>query len=290
MIGQIRTSRLLAISVAAVLLAGCSLTRVAYNNADAALAFLGKEYFDLDGVQSRELQARIARLHEWHRANELPVYATLMRAASRRAAKGIAAADVAWAIASLRVRYRRFAAHAAEDLAPVLATLGAAQLAVLEHKFAESNEKYAKEYLPADENKRRRTQVERAVERFEDFTGDLDSEQKARIERFVVAHQAHVALRFEDRQRWQREALALLRQHRAAPDLGERLAGLFIHPESRRSEEFIREDQRWEDDLAQLIVDLDRTLTPRQRAHVVRRFDDYAEDCAVLAARKGEAA
>lgn len=270
-------------------LAGCSLTRVAYDNADTALRFMISEIFDLDGVQSGELKVRIAQLHRWHRASELPVYAALLREAARRAAQGITADDVAWGIGNLRARYRRFAAEAAGELAPVLATLGTAQLAALEHKFAENNERYAKEYLPADPATRRRAQVERAVERFEYFTGALTPDQRARIGLFVAAHEAHVVLRFEDRQRWQHEAVALLRAHRGEQELGRRLVELFARPELRRSEEFVREDKRWEDDLAQLIVDLDGTLTPRQRARVVRRLDGYAEDCAALAAKKGEA-
>jgi len=61
---------------------------------------------------------------------------------------------------------------------------------------------------------------------------------------------------------------------------------MFDKPELRRSEEFIREDTRWDDDLGQLIVDLDLSLSARQRAQVVRRLSDYAEDFAVLAGRR----
>ena len=65
---------------------------------------------------------------------------------------------------------------------------------------------------------------------------------------------------------------------------------MFTRPELRRSEEFVREDKRWDEDLGQLIVDLDRSLSPKQRAQVVRRLSDYAEDFAVLAGRRKEAA
>lgn len=272
-----------------LLVAGCSLTRIAYDNADTALRFTLSEYFDLDGAQSGELKVRVVRLHQWHRASELPVYAALLHEAARRAEKGITAPDVAWGIGNLRARYRRFAAETAGELAPVLATLGTAQLAALEHRFAESNEKYAKEYLPADPARRRRAQAGRTIRRFEDFTGDLTPDQRARIERFVAAHEAHFALRFEDRQRWQHDAVALLRAQRRADELGRGLAELFTRPELRRSEDWVRQEKRWEDDLAQLIVDLDGTLTPKQRAHVVRRLDGYADDCAVLAGKKSEA-
>jgi len=266
-------------SAGALALAACSATRVAYDNADTVIRFMASSYLDLDPAQSEDLRPRIARFHQWHRVNELPAYAALLQSASRRAANGVTAEDVSWGLGNLRARYRGLAAKAAEDAAPVLATLRPAQLAVLERKFAESNEKYAKEFLPADEKKRLR-----------DFAGGLTPEQEARIGGFVAAHERHAALRFEDRQRLQRELVALIMQHREPQELGRQLAEMFTRPEARRSEEFLREDRRWDEDFAQLVVDLDRSLSPAQRARVVRRLSDYAEDCAVLAGKKTEAA
>src|SRR6266571_1529324 len=277
-------------SAGVLALAACSATRVAYDNADTVIRFMASSYLDLDSAQSEDLRPRIARFHQWHRVNELPAYAALLQSASRRAANGVTAEDVSWGLDNLRARYRGLAAKAAEDAAPVLATLRPAQLAVLERKFAESNEKYAKEFLPADEKKRLRAQGKRMLERLRDFAGELTPEQEARIGGFVAAHERHAALRFEDRQRLQRELVALLEQRREPQELGRQLAEMFTRPEARRSEEFLREDRRWDGDFAQLIADLDRSLSPAQRARVVRRLSGYAEDCAVLAGKKTEAA
>jgi len=270
-------------------LASCSATKVAYDNADTMLRFMASSYLDLDAAQSDDLTPRIVRFHQWHRSNELPVYVALLRSASQRAAEGITAQDVAWGLANVRLRYRRFAAKAAEDAAPVLATLANAQLAALERKLAENNEKYTKEFLSSDDKERRRKQLKRMLERFRDFAGELTPDQEAYIGRFALAHERHVALRFEDRQRWQRDFVTALRRERKPEELGRRLAEVFERPELRRSEEFIREDTRWDEDLGLLIVELDRSLSPKQRAHVVRRLSDYAEDFAVLAGRRKEA-
>jgi hypothetical protein len=280
----------LMIAALALALAGCSATRIAYDNADTVLRFMASRYLDLDAEQWEDLKPRIARFQMWHRESELPVYAGLLHSAGERAAQGITAEDVAWGLANVRARYRRFAAKAAEDAAPVLATLTPAQLATLEHRFAENNEKYAKEFLSGDEEKRRHAQVKRMIERFRDFAGDLTRAQEARIERFVLAHERHVELRFEDRQHWERDLLAALREQHGPQELGRRLADIFDRPEQRRSEEFVREDRRWDEDLGQLIVDLDRSLSEKQRAKVVRRLSDYAEDFAVLAGERKEAA
>jgi len=282
--------RFFLLAICALVLAACSATRVAYDNADTMLRFMASSYLDLDAAQSDDLTPRIARFHQWHRSNELPAYAVLLRSASQRAAEGITAEDVTWGLTNVRLRYRRFAAKAAEDAAPVLATLAPLQLAALERKFSENNEKYAKEFLPSDDKERRRRQLKRMLERFRDFAGELTPDQEARIERFALDHERHVALRFEDRQRWQRDFVAALRRERKPEELGRHLAGMFERPELRRSEEFIREDKRWDEDLGRLIVDLDRSLSPKQRAQVVRRLSDYAEDFAVLAGRRKEAA
>lgn len=270
-------------------LASCSATRIAYDNANTVLRFMASSYLELDDAQAEDLGQRIARFHQWHRASELPVYAALLRSASARAAGGITAEDVAWGLANVRARYRRLAAKAAEDAAPVLMTLSSAQLAALERKFAENNEKYARKFLAADDAERRGAQAKRMLGHFRDFAGRLTPDQEARIERFALAHERHVFLRFEDRRRWQQQAVAALVRRRSAPELGRALAETFEKPELRRSEEFIGEDERWDEDLGRLIVDLDRSLSAEQRARVVRRLSGYAEDFAALAGGSKEA-
>jgi hypothetical protein len=282
--------KVLLLLAATSLLIGCSATRIAYDNFGLVSRFMLGRYVDLDPAQADALKPRVAGFHQWHRANELPAYAAVLRSASQRAAEGITAEDVQWGIASVRAHLRAFTARAAVEVAPVLVTLGAAQVAEIEHTFAENNEKYAREYLASDDARRRRAQLKRAIGRFSEFAGDLTDEQEARVEQFLLAHERHVVLRFEDRQHWQRDAIALIRQHREPQELGRRLAETFTRPELRRTEEFAREDKRWEEDFAHLVVELDRSMSARQRASVVKRLRDYAEDAAVLAGKRGEAA
>ncbi len=267
-------------------LSACSAVRVGYNNADTVLRYMAWEYFDLDGAQYDDVKTRLARLHEWHRAKELPLYAEIAREARQRAANSANEKDVAWGFGALRTRYRAVAARAAEDAAPLLATLSPEQLIHLEKKIAKRNEKFAEEYLPEDERSRIRVQTKKMIERFEDFTGSLSDEQEMRIGRFIRDHQRFTRLRFQDRQRWQREALALIRSHRDPRELGSRLAALFSHPEIYRDQEYARVADRWEADFAGLVVDLSRTLTPEQRVRALRRMETYAEDFHDLAGGK----
>jgi len=70
----------------------------------------------------------------------------------------------------------------------VLVTLAPAQITALERKFADNNEKFEKEFLPATRasaGARRRS----ACSALRDFAGELTVDQEARIELFALAHE-----------------------------------------------------------------------------------------------------
>ena len=128
------------------------------------------------------------------------------------------------------------------------------------------------------------------VEQFEEWTGDLNSSQRSRIDRFVLSHPEIYERRLEERRRWQRQAVALIKSHRTASELAPLLGRLFAEPESGRPENYVRDMRRWESDLAGLIVDLVATLSAEQRARVLRRLERYAEDFRALSGARRAAA
>jgi uncharacterized protein DUF6279 len=279
----VRSFAWIAVAVA-LLVAGCSgMTRLAYNNADVWLRKVANDYFDLDDAQADDLKVRLRRFHAWHRANELPQYVAFLRTAERRFTKGLTPEDVAWGLSTARARFRALAAKAAEEAAPMLSGLSQEQITVLERKLAENNVKYVRDNLPADERRRMRVQTRRMVDSLRQWTGDLTRDQEARVERFVRAHDRFVQMRFDDRVRGQREAVALLRKRLPAKELAPRLVQHFTEPDARRSDEYRREEKRWEIDFGRLLAELSGTLSAEQRAHVVNSVERYADDFAILA-------
>lgn len=275
--------RIVLIVTAAAIVGGCGVVRVAYNNGGFALRMMADDYFDLQGEQEEFFKAQLARFHEWHRREELPVYARVFGGAAERVERGLAREDVVWAIREVRERYRSFVLQAAEDAAPVLATLEADNFAALERKFADGNAKFVKEYVSGDQAKRDRARAKRLEERFESFLGDLTGEQRKLIARFAQSQPNMSQVRLEDRKRRQREFVALLKQYRTSPELTARLRGYFLNWEQDRSPEHAQQSREWEDRLVTLILDMDRSMTPEQRAHTVQKFASYADDFVVLA-------
>ncbi len=272
------------IVVLAVALGGCGgVMRIAYNHGDIALRMMAYEYFDLQGDQQEVFKTQLARFHDWHRREELPLYAGAFQGSADRLARGLTREDVLWGAAVVRDRYRSIVAQAADEGAPVLATFGPDNYAALAKKLADNNQKFAKEYLAGDQAKRDRARAKWLEERFEFFIGDLSDSQRALIVRFVQMQPRMSEVRFNDRKRRQQEFVQLVKEQQSSPELAERLRGFFLNWERDRGPEHAQLAREWEDRLVQLALEIDRTLTPEQRQRAVQRFESLAEDCRALA-------
>lgn len=275
---------LLAALALACLLSGCGgAVRVAYNNGDIALRYMADDYLDLREAQEDVLRTQVAQFHAWHRRHELPEYAAVALHAADRAQKGVRREDVTWIIGALRERARVLAGHAVDAALPVVQTLGPANIAALERKFDNANDKYAEDNLRGDRERVARRQVKQAQERFAEWLGDLRPEQEALVEAYVRANPERNAIaRFEDRKRRQQELLALLRAPRDA-GWQTRLRDHFVHWERGRTPEQVRLFKEWEERLVKLVLEIDATLSPQQRKHFAAKLDRYADDFRALA-------
>jgi hypothetical protein len=276
---------LLALS-AALLLAGCGTAlRVAYNQGDVAMRLAAHEYLDLHGEQSDLFKEQVKVFHAWHRTEELPRYAELLDGAAKRVQKGLAPEDVRWAAAGIRERTRALTEQAVDDAAPVLVTLDADNFLALEKKFAATNAKFAKDYLSPDESRNERNRAKRMKENFEDWLGTLSDEQEAMIEAYVRASPRINAALFEDRKRRQRELVELLKANRGNPGLTAKVRAFMLDWEAQRGPEYARLAREQEERLTDLLVAMDKTLSPKQRQHAVDRLTFYAKEFSILAAQ-----
>jgi hypothetical protein len=281
--------RLAAGTLLLALLGGCTAVRIAYNNADTLVRYMATDYVDFEPGQNDAFKARLTRFHEWHRTQELPGYVALLAEARRRVARGLAEEDVDWALTELHQRYQRLAAQAAAEAAPLLLTLSPSQIADMERKLAEGNAKFAREHHFDDTGRRIRKHARQMRGRFEDWMGGLSEGQEERIDRFVRDHDGLVLLRYEERQRRQREGVALIRGERDPAVLARRLTALFVQPADGKSAGYGAALARYEQALARLVLDIDRSASPQQRERTARRMERYADDFVVLSGRNAVA-
>lgn len=275
----------------AALLAACTFTRFAYNQADIVAAWMVDDYFGLDQLQKQEFNKRFERFHAWHRHEQLPEYSQFMRAAQTRAQRGLYREDVAWFTEGLRARLRIIIRHAAPEAAVLLATLTPAQIEVLQRRLEKANRKFVKTHkLNGTPEERQEAEAKRMVKAIRDWLSPLTAEQEQRVA--VLARELPPVqhLRYAERQRRQKEFIELL-AHRTEDRarFTARLIDWASNWERGRSADYQKRlDANWAK-RAEIYVAIDRMFTPEQRTAYVQRIQSYSDDFAQLARREGGA-
>ncbi len=275
--------RLVAAFAAVVALAGCAgAMRIVYESADAFARWKANSYLHLAGADSDELDERIDAFHEWHRAVALPRYARIAEEAAGRVGDGLSQADLVWGYDSLVAHGGESLRAAAERIAPLLDRVGPEQLRHIERGFAEDNRRFAKDYLRGNEEERRKRRVRRTAERLEDWVGRLSEAQLARVQQYAERVPAIDEMRDADRRRLLAGFLEIVRERMAR----ERLPGFAAGWQAGRDPAYAAASEAFRREFHALLLDLDRMLTPEQRARAVARLRGYAADFAALADKR----
>ena len=256
----------------AVFLQGCSVTRVAYDNADVFLRWQVNYYFDLQGEQPDELDRGLAALLAWHRAQALPQYARLSEDAAARMERGVRLEDLEWSYDALQAQVKEALGAAAGESAGLLDRLSPAQIGHLEQRLAEENRKFAKEQLQGTMEERHQRRVKRNVEQLEEWYGPLGDAQVARVRLYSARAPFSAELRERDRKRRQAEFVAMLRAREAK----RRLAHWLDAWESDREPAYAEAALATRGEYMQLLLDLDKTLSIEQRKRAAARLRRYA--------------
>jgi hypothetical protein len=235
-------------------------------------------YVDMDRAQTRALKAELGQLHAWHRQEELPRYAAFLDEVSGRLERGLAREDVVWAIGVVRVRYEVLSRQAAEGLVPLLLTLNARQVEDLEVRFEADNRKFYASNLPDDPDEALRVRADWIRARVEDWIGQTTPAQRDRLVALVRAFPDVPAQRLADRKRRQAQLIEALRVHAPGGASRAELYTLLTEPDDGRSGQYRATLAAWQASFVDAIVDLDRSLTPRQREAAVTRTRRYAKE------------
>jgi hypothetical protein len=176
-----RWPRIIGAMFLALTLVGCSANRIAFNNAPTLIYYWLDAYFDFDGPQSVDFKASLKELQAWHRKEELPQWAELLKNLQPVANQEVSAAQVCTLWGFLQQRLQAPANHLAPALAQVALSLKPAQMEHIAAEFKKRNKSWREEWLelsPAERLARRSKQIE---ERSERFYGKLDDAQRENI-------------------------------------------------------------------------------------------------------------
>ncbi len=275
--------RAAALAVAALAIASCT-SSLFYNRLDTVARWYVGNLVTLDESQQTALREWLGATLAWHRGSELKRYEDFLRDVAGKVATGPDAALYPELVQKVESFMQDLAGRLAPEAAGLLLSLQPAQidelLANLEERDREELDE-ERERTDADRLKRRTRSLTRQLER---WTGTATTEQKAIIERTVGAMTAAGLLDEDDewfasQAAWRKELKAALG---SGNDSRTQVEALLRDPSRSHSAAHVQAEAAERRQFLDLVIELDATLTDKQRATLSRKLGELADDLRLL--------
>jgi hypothetical protein len=207
-----RLARIIVLLTLAAALAACSAVKLGYNNLDQAAYWWLDSYLDFTTEQSVLVRQDLARLHAWHRAEELPRIGDMLHRMEQLAPGNITPAQACQFVAEFRQQLGALADHAEPAVVTMAISLSPEQLAHLQHKYEKNIAKYRDEWVDLSAAELREKRFEQFLKGSDMIYGSLDEPQREALRRDVERTIFDPKRILVDRQRRQADALQTLRQ------------------------------------------------------------------------------
>ena len=282
-------------AVAALTVAACGLTQLAYNNftvlysnAAPMLVWAVDDYVDISGGQREWVRERLTRALAWHRRQELPGYRLFLEKVAMRFEGNFTPDEVRQSYAEMRSHYQNAVDYLLPDVADFLLQLDGEQLVQLERKFDSENRKLVKESTRGTPAERLRERARKLVAHIEEWTGELTRAQRELVEASLATSADTTSERLADRRYRQTETLALLRARPAKERTVGELRRLLVDTATWRRPEYQQKLADRDTRMFDMVATLSATLSAEQRAHLVGRLRGYIRDISTLTTSTGD--
>ena len=281
-------------------LPGCSTNtaaKVAYNQSPDLAYWWLDDYADFNGVQSLQVKAALARLQDWHRQTQLPLYAQSLQGLQQLAPADINADQACHTAADARAHVATVLAQIEPVAASLAAMLQPAQFDTMARKFAKGNAEWRSDFIEVSAQKLQTRRFKQARERAELLYGSLNDAQSAALRRGVAQSVFDPALAYTERLRRQQDMLQTLRAITAAAVPAaeantSRSARVLVHALLGRAlsspdAAYRRYQEALTSEGCALFADLHQRASTAQRLHAAQTLKRYEDLLLSLAAPAG---
>ncbi len=275
----------LPVIIAVFLLAACG-PRWTYTNLDWIIPWYIEDYIELDPRQSDELSARLAYQLEWHCRTQLTRYAVFLRELrSDLVVPGEPVRAGRWedSFDQLKAYWVELVYQIGPDAVAILVTASDEQIDTLFANIEKKNAELEREYVDPPIDARRLNREKRMRKRMAYWIGPLNPEQKALAADWASGLTETAAEWLAHRRRFQATLHRELGRRQPGPDFERRFLDLFASPERLRDASYQQKIDTNKDLTFQLLENISRSLTPKQRRHTVERLDKLADEMEQLA-------
>ena len=272
-----------------LVLSACSAIKLGYNTLPELAYWWLDGYADFGDEQQPAVRAELARLHGWHRREELPRIAEVLARMEQLALGEITPQQACDVVADAQLRLQSIVQAVSPALGTVAASLAPRQLRHMERKFRSSNDKFRSEMIDVSPAQAQDKRFDQALERIEMVYGRLDEPQRAVLRQGVAASAYDAQRILADRQRRQLDLLETLRRlHRAhlpSEQAREQLLAWVDRARQAPDPAYRAWQQGLVDEGCRMFAAVHASTTAQQREQAVRRLRAYQRDLRDLSAQ-----
>lgn len=258
------------------LVSACSSSFV-YNNIDWLLYWYVGDYVDLSTGQKAKLDERIASWQDWHRSTELKQYQTQLQNLKVQLSSG-PLNQQQWLneFDEAQQHINRFRAKVAPELAELAQQLSQEQVEGILSAWQKKRQERQEEFDGRTEDERLRHREKRLIESIEENIGSLDTRQINLIKQYSYQYIPTSDGRTSYQNNLQ-EAVREIFANRNTPNFKPRLASLIRNPDQYKSPRFQADLDRNMVLYAQMLADLNLTLTQEQKRKLNNQIEEWIQ-------------
>ena len=271
-----------------LVLSGCSLVVPGYNNAPNLLMFLWiNPHVNLNSAQEKQTIADLQTVLEWHRQQQLPLYADWLKTMQKLVAEDISAEQVCSLAQSITDSLDPLVDQFEEPLTRLSLTLTTAQLQTLKKKYQQDLKDYRKDWkLDASAEAQLDVQTDKGQSNAERLYGRLSSPQKKLLRQLAQNSGFEAERTFAERERQQRESLAMhtrIVQNQPTPEEARAWVRQWLqsslHTADPEYAAYLKKRKRLN---CEASAQFHNMTTPEQRTRAVKTLKGYEEDVRAL--------
>ena len=271
-------ARLAAVLLALLLLAGCGNTFL-YNRLDWLIGWYVDDYVELSRAQEKVFQQRLRPVLDWHRREELALYAVLLQQIEADSAAPLDADTVRDWSRQLLLALERIEARLWPLIHEIGADLDQAQMAELLENIQAKQRELEEEYLTRTDEEYAEDNFDRLSENLRDFLGPLSAAQEDQIARAAQAMRRLDQAWLEERRLWLK---TLQRLSAREPGWQAALRAAWAQRKERRTPRYHAHRRHNMDIIHALVAAVLNARSERQDRHLQRELDSLRDDLQTL--------
>ncbi|MDX1496730.1 MAG: DUF6279 family lipoprotein [Salinisphaeraceae bacterium] len=261
-------------------LVACSASKFAYNRLDWIAGWELRKFVSLTTAQQEQYDKDFETFWQWHRKEQLPLYAQDLRAFSK-VANGTTTEELKRWVGKVTEYWNL----TVEKLAPAWCTnlvrLDDAQVQSVKKSLDERITEARKDFVDAPEKTIRREAEKRFIKRLKPWFGKVNQQQRAMIKAWSQQRPLDYSTWLAQRERWRDQFILQLNQ-RHNPGFCQNVKTLFIRKPSESEFGFPLRNDASRDAWIAFTSQLINTMDESQRTHFVYKLEELADDFELL--------